>query len=335
MAQIDLAVKMGTANTAIFMAGNGIVLYEPTILAYVGDPIKGHVKAVGSEALEMVGRTSDYSTLVNPVIDGMIYDPDACVEILTKFLKKVIPPFIVKPNINLIMGIPAGLSLQDRLLYEEIALKSGVKSVTLVENIILAAIGLDLPVQANYGAFIVNIGAGLTEIGSISLCSVVGGCAVNIGGNMMDSAFKDYLSGKYNIRVGINELRKLKLSIGSLFPNDSRVETVSGMNTYTSNIATADVAAVDIRKVLLPYYLQIAETIEGVINNCTPEIASDIKHRGIFLTGGGSTISGLKEVFEKKLGLRVHISEDSEYAAIIGAGKLMSNPALLKAIVEK
>lgn len=335
MAQIDLAVKMGTANTSIFMAGNGIVLYEPTILAYVGDSVKSHVKAVGNEALEMVGRTPEYSTLLYPVMDGLISDPDACVEILERFLRKIIPTYIIKPHINMIFGIPSGLNMQERLLYEEIALKAGAKSVTLVENIILSAIGLDLPIQSNYGAFIVNIGAGITEIGSVSLCSVVSGCAVNIGGNMMDAALKDYLAGKYNIRVGINELRNLKISIGSLFPNDARSETVSGMDTFTSNITTADITSVDIRTVLLPYYLQIADTIEGVINNCTPEIGSDIKRRGIYLTGGCSCIPGLKETFEKKLGLNVHIGEDAAYSSIIGAGKLMSNPALLKAILDK
>lgn len=335
MAQIDLAIKMGTANTGIFMAGNGIVLYEPTILAYVGDSTNGHIKAVGNEALDMLGRTPDYATLISPVMDGMVTDPDACAEILSRFIKKIVPPSLFKPHINLIMGIPAGLNISERLLYEEIAAKAGIKSVTLVENIILAAIGLDLPVQSNYGAFIVNIGAGHTEIGSVSLCSVVEGCAVNIGGNMMDAALKDYLAGKYNIRIGMNELRKLKVSIGSLYSNDMRTEKLSGMNTYTANIDTAEISAIDIMTVLLPYYLRIAETIEGVINNCTPEIASDIKRRGIYITGGGSSIPGLKRLFEKKLDLKVHITDDSAYAALIGGGKLISNPALLKAILDK
>lgn len=334
MASMEIAVEIGTSFTSIYMSGQGIVLYEPTIVAFLGDPKQRRVRAVGNQAIEMLGKTPDKTTLVTPVVDGIIVDPDACVVMLKEYVKKLLPEsYLFFPKIKALLGVPTGLTLEERKMYEDVCAAARIGEITMIENIILSGIGIDLPVAAPNGGLIVNIGGGATEIAALSLCGVISGCGVTIGGNMMDKALIDHLTGKFSLKAGLKTVRQLKHTIGSLFETDNSQMDIEGIDIRTKIPARETVYATDVREVLLPYYLRICDAVENIINMCPPEIAGDIYKTGIYVVGGASEITGLSEVMTERLKLPVYIPPDPAYASILGAGRLLKDKDLLKDIL--
>ena len=197
------------------MPGNGIVLCEPSVIAYDGKPESRRVKAVGKSAAAMEGRASDRINVIRPVEDGVIANADACRDMLTAFLLKVVRPGLFGPKIRAVVGIPVGLSLEERRVYDDVFAKAGCTYVTMVENAMLSAIGAGLPVHTHKSSLIVDIGGGMTEIAVISLASIVSGCAINVGGDMMDKALRDFIMGKYDFGVGTETIKRIKSRIGS------------------------------------------------------------------------------------------------------------------------
>lgn len=333
MAAMEIAVEIGTGFTSIFVPGNGIVLREPTVIAFVGDERYRRVHAVGVQAEKMLGMTPERTTIVEPVTDGVISDPEACGLLLKEFIKKILPQsYIFFPKIKALLGIPTGLSMQERAVYEDVCAVAGISEVTMIDNIILSGIGLDLPIDSAGGGVVVNIGAGTTEIAALSLAGVVSGCGVTIGGKMMDKALMDYIAGKYDLKVGVLTARKIKNEIGSLYENDTSDKLVSGRNITTKNTGSAYVTAEDVCTVVKPYYMRIADAVESIINMCPPEIAGEIYRRGIHVVGGGSKILGIEKVFAERLDVNVYTVEEPSLCAITGAGKLLRNKQLLRQI---
>lgn len=336
MAAMEIALEIGTSYTTIFLSGQGIVLREPTIVAFQGDARSRRVRAVGNAALEMLGKTPDKTTVVTPVIDGIIADPDSCIVMLKEFVRKLLPEsFLFFPRIKAILGVPTGLTFEERRAYEDVCAAARINDITVIDNIILSGVGIDLPVASPNGGLIVNIGGGVTEIAALSLGGVITGCGVTIGGNMMDKALIDYLAGKFNLKVGLNAVRKMKHDIGSLSEADNAKYDVEGVDIRTKTPASVTVFATDIRDALLPYYGKISDAIESIINTCKPEIAADIYKTGIYIVGGGSMIFGLEEFMEERLGLHVCVPPDPQYAAIVGGGKLLTDTALLSDILQQ
>ena len=336
MATMEIALEIGTSYTSIYLLGQGIVLREPTILAFLGTPGSHRLRAVGNEAMEMLGKTPDKTTIVTPVVDGVITDRDACVIMLKEYIKKILPEsYVFFPKIKAILGIPMGLSMEERKMYEDVCFAAHISSVTMIENIMLAGIGIDIPVAESGGGFVVNIGGGVTETAALSLGGVISGCSVSIGGNMMDKALIDFLAGRLNIKVGVNTVRRLKKEIGSLAPNDNLQMRVEGVDVRTKIPVSETVYATDIREALLPYYNRICDAVENMINMCPPAIAGDMYNNGIYVVGGGSLIYGLADVMKSRLQLNVYVPDSAEYAVILGAGKLLSDKALLKSILEE
>lgn len=334
MAALEIAVEIGTGFTSIYLPGNGIVLREPTVIAFIGDPKNKRVHAVGAAAEAMIGKTPERTTVVEPVVGGIITQPEACGILLREFVKKIVPSsYVFFPRIKAVLGIPTGLDLSERNLYEEVCAAAGIADVVMVENILLSGLGIDMPVSAAGGGIVVNIGAGATEIAALSLAGVVSGCGVTIGGQMIDKAIVDHIAGKYDLKVGTLTARKIKEQIGSLYENDTAELTVSGRSVTTKNIGTALIAACEICGVIKPYYLRIADAVESIINMCPPEIVADIHSRGLFVVGGGSKILGLEQTFSERLGVRIHTVEDPSYCVIMGAGKLVGDKNLLQAVL--
>ena len=335
MAVMEIAVEIGTGFISLYLAGNGIVLREPTIIAFQDDPKNKRVRAVGAAAEQMLGKTPERTTIVTPVEDGVIVDPEACTVLLRAFIRKILPAsYVFAPKIKAIVGIPMGLTVEERGMYEDVCVAAGISEVTMVDNVMLTGVGIDLPVSGS-GGLLVNIGAGTTEIAALSLAGVISGCAVTIAGNKMDNAIIDYVAGKYDVSIGKLAARKLKNEIGSLFSNDMSEAAVSGRNVRTKNSASTFVLAAELCDVLRPYYLQIAEAVESIINMCPPEIAGDIYRRGIWVVGGGAQILGLRETFSERLKLSVYSVDDPSYCTILGAGKLLSDKALLHEILTQ
>lgn len=331
----ELAVVIGTTNTSIYMIGNGIVLSEPTKVAYNGDPKLGKVRAVGEEAADMIGKAPPNTVLSFPVTDGFITDPDACRDMLRAFLGKLLKPKVLAPRLRVLAGVPTGLTIEERRIYDDVFSKVGISETIMVENVLLAAVGIDLPVHTHKVSLIANLGGGISEIAAVSLGGIVSGCGINVGGGMMDRALRDFIMGKYNFRIGMSAIAKLKSEIGSLYSNDKSTLSVSGTDLIARSPSSITVKATDVMEALMPYYLRIADAADTIIKSLPPETAADISTDGLHLTGGASKIPGLDKLLSERLHLPVTVHADAEYAGILGAGKLLLNPVLLNEILSQ
>lgn len=331
---MDIAIDLGTSYTSIFVSGNGIVLHEPSVIAYY-DTSKRTTRAVGSAAYLMRGKAPDKTKIVSPIVDGAIKDPDACAAMLGEFVKKVMPQsYILKPRVHAIVGVPTGITVDERKMYEEVLMRAGVDEISMVNSIMLAGIGVELPVASSYGGFIASIGGGVTEIAVLSLCGIVTGCSINIGGDMIDRTMSDSMRGLYRLKIDPVTVRKVKERIASLIRNDCAATTVCGIDIETKTVRRAEVTADKLYGAVSVYYKNIIDTIESVINSCSPAVAAEIQDSGIHIVGGGAKIPGLAALVSDELGIRVHIPQDSEYAAVLGGGKLLSDRDLLDDILR-
>ena len=216
MATMEIAVEIGTSYTSIYLSGSGLVLREPTVVAYTGAGERRKVRAVGNKAIEMLGKTPERTLIVSPVVDGVIVDPDTCAVLLRAFIGRIVDDgySFFRPRIKAILAVPMGLEKKQYKTYEDVCFAADISEVTTIESIILAGVGIDMPLTSPHAGLVVNIGGGATEIAALSLCGIIDGYGVSIGGNMMDNALIDYISGKKSLRLGTNTARKLKHDIG-------------------------------------------------------------------------------------------------------------------------
>ena len=335
MAKMDIALDLGTSFTSIFVSGDGIVLHEPSVIAYFDDGGKRRTRAVGNEAYYMMGRTPEKTKTVCPIVDGSIKDPDACADMLGEFICKILPEsYIIKPRIRCIVGVPMGVNVADRETYESVLMSAGIDEIIMVNSIMLSAIGADMPVSSNFGGLVTSIGGGGTEIAVLSLCGIITGCGINIGGDMIDRALTDRVSGVYRLNVGKTAMRVVKEKICSLIRNDCASTTVSGIDIETKNISTKTVSSDMLYGVVFDYYKNIIDAVESIINSGTPTVAAEIQRCGITVVGGGAKMLGLAPVMSKLLKLNVNIPHEAQYAAVLGGGRLLSDDDLLYDIMS-
>ena len=336
MATINLAVEIGTSYTSIFVSGEGVVLRESTTIAYNGEGEKKKPIAYGNEAYKLIGKAPDKTVVVNPVRDGYIVEVEAMTDLMTEFIKRILPTsYVFYPKIKVLLAVPTGLEVEERKIYEEIMLKSGVAEVTLVDNVITTAHGLELPIDAPESALVVNMGSGVTEIALISLCGTITGCSISVAGAMLDRALMDFVTGKYGIKIGIATARRVREEIASLYVNDTSSMEVSGISINTLTPKTVRIYAIDTYEALMPYFARIAEAIKGNTNLCPPELAESLHENGVFIAGGLSKTPGLKEFFADIIELPVTVAPDGELTAIYGAGKLLEDKPLLNKIIAQ
>ncbi len=335
MAVMEIAVEIGTSYTSIYYLGAGVVLREPTVVAYIGEGSNKKLFASGEAAVKMKGKTPEKTTVVSPVADGYVADVEACTAMMKDFIKRILPPsYVLFPKIRALLVVPAGLTVDDYKTYEDILHKAGVRETMLVENAMATAIGAGIQVDTN-GGFIANIGGGTTEIALISLAGIITGQSFNLGGNAMDKALADFLIGKYSFKVDVATARRIKEEIGSLYANDISSMDVMGIDTKIAAPASMTVYATDVYEALKPYYDNIARAIVGVTNLCPPELAGIIEGQGIVLSGGAAKLPGLMRTFREQITFPITIAEDPEYTAILGAGRLLADKQLLSQIHQQ
>ncbi len=335
MAKMDIALDLGTAFTSIFVSGGGVVLREPSVISYYDNGTKSSMRAVGNDAYAMIGKAPEKTKIVYPIIDGVIKDPDACACMLGEFIKKILPSsYIIKPKIRAVLGVPTGITVSERKMYEEVLITAGIDEIDMVNSVMLAAIGVELPVTSSYGGFIVSIGAGATEIAVLSLCGIVSGCAINIGGDMIDRTLMDSIRGIYKLKTDRPTVRRVKENILSLIRNDCAAMTISGIDLSTKNICTREVRANELYGAVSVYYYNIIDAVASVINSCSPAVASEVKKSGICVVGGGANIPGLALAMKEKLDLRISIPQDPQIATVMGGGMLLNDPYLLEDIIK-
>jgi rod shape-determining protein MreB len=329
----DLAIDLGTANTLVYVKGEGIVCNEPSVVAVQKDN-RGtrRVLAVGVEAKRMLGRTPGNINAIRPLKDGVIADFEITEAMLRYFIQKIHNrKTLVRPRI--IICVPFGVTEVEKRAVRESAESAGAREVYLVEEPMVAAIGAGLPITEPTGNMIVDIGGGTTEVAVISLAGIVFSKSVRVGGDKMDEAIVQYIKRKYNLLVGERTAEMVKITIGSAYPgNEIQTMEIKGRDLVAGVPKTVEITDEEIRDSILEPINQIVEAVRIGLERTPPELASDIVDKGIVLAGGGALLRNLDTLLREETGLPVMLADDPLTAVVMGAGKVLDELALLRDI---
>ena len=326
----DLAIDLGTANTCVFARGQGIVVNEPSIVAV--NNLSDRIEAVGTAAKEMLGRTPGSITAIKPMRDGVIADFDAAERMLGYFIKKAQQSRrFVRPRV--IIGVPSEISQVERRAVRDSAYRAKASEVHLVEEAMAAAIGAGLPIESASGNMIVDIGVGTTDIAVISMAGVVYSKSVRIAGNAMDEAITLFVRREHNLLIGERTAERIKMELGSASPlSERRSMEVKGRHLIEGMPVTVTLSDHEVRGALEEPVRAIVQAVRDALERIPPELSSDICDRGIVLSGGGALLQNLDERFRRETGLPVMICEEPLSAVVLGAGRMLSDTALLRKV---
>lgn len=329
-----IAIKLGSSNTSIYKQGEGLVLFEPTMVAYsVQDTVKT-VLAVGTNAKKMQGRTEESVIVASPVSEGRITDPDLATAMLKIYLSRIIPSFIIKPRIRAVVCVPIGLTHKEKKLIELVCNTAGIQDAIIIPAVMAGAIGYNLPVSEPGGLCLVNIGGGSTDIAIVSVNSIISGINLGVGGITLDRAIEKAIEEVYRIRIGAGVAESVKEEIGSLYARDASNTEVSGVDLESGLAKCVVVDASVVYAAIVSYYDKIADGILAAIKECPANIMEDVQNRGVFMMGGASLITGAEQYFRRRLNLPVIIQDETTAVDVLGAGKLLSEPKHLKELAE-
>ena len=327
----DLAIDLGTANTLVFVSGQGIVLREPSVVA-----LNNHTKevqAVGMEAKQMLGRVPDSITAIRPMKDGVIAHFEVTERMIRHFIQKVHNnrKTLVRPRI--IVAVPSGVTQVERRAVRDSAESAGAREVFLIDEPMAAAIGVGLPIQEPSGNMIIDIGGGTTEVAIISLSGVVYSKSVRIAGDEMDEAIVNYVKRKYNVLIGERMAEDVKIQIGSAYPMEKPMTMeVKGRDLVAGIPKTLVISDEEIREALADTFREIVEAVKISLERTPPELAADIVDKGVVVAGGGSLIQGVDVLLREAIGLPITLASDALSVVAQGAGKVLSDPILLEKV---
>ena len=330
---VDLAIDLGTANTLIYVKGQGIVCNESSVVAVQKDARGARrVLAVGIEAKRMLGRTPGNIVAIRPLKDGVIADFETTEAMLRYFIRKVHNRHaLVRPRI--VICVPNGITEVEKRAVRESAESAGAREVYLMEEPMAAAIGAGLPVTEPVGNMIVDIGGGTTEVAVISLAGVVFSRSVRFGGDKMDEAISQYIKRKYNLLIGERTAELIKITIGSAYPaEETQTMEIKGRDLVAGVPKTVELSDEEIRDSLLEPINQIVEAVRVALERTPPELASDIVDKGIVLAGGGALLRNLDVLLSGETGLPVMQADDPLTAVVMGAGKALDELSLLREV---
>src|SRR5262245_56242630 len=329
----DLAIDLGTANTLIYVKGQGIVCNESSVVAVQKDPRGARrVLAVGLEAKKMLGRTPGNIVAIRPLKDGVIADFETTEAMLRYFIQKVHNHRkLVRPRI--VICVPNGITEVEKRAVRESAESAGAREDYLMEEPMAAAIGAGLPVTEPVGNMIVDIGGGTTEVAVISLAGIVFSRSVRVGGDKMDESIIQYIKRKYNLLIGERTAELIKITIGSAYPGDEiQTMQIKGRDLVAGVPKTVELSDEEIRDSLLEMINQIVEAVRVALERTPPELASDIVDKGIVLAGGGALLRNLDVLLREETGLPVMVADDPLTAVVMGAGKALDELSLLREV---
>ena len=325
----DLGVDLGTSNTLVYVKHKGIVISEPTIVVVesTGDR---KILAVGDDARIMLGRTTEGILAVRPMREGVITDFDMTVEMIRYFIHKAIgSSYLVRPR--LFLSFPCSISPIERRAVSEASKQAGARKVFLVEKPFLSALGSGLPVYDPNGCMVVDIGGGTTDVAVISLGGVVISHSVRVGGTKMDEAILNFIKHEFNIVIGDRTAEEVKLDLGSALPlKDDRRARIRGRDMVTNLPQTTEITSAQIYEAIREPCLAILGAIKWVLERTPPELAADIMHNGIYLTGGSALLYGMDQMIASVLGVPVLLAKEPADCAVLGLGYLIENFELLE-----
>jgi len=332
----DMAIDLGTANTLVYVKGQGIVLNEPSVVAIENSDGKNKVIAVGEEAKQMFGKSPGNIKVIRPLRDGVIADFEVAEEMLKYFIHKVHNRRAFTSPI-IIICVPSGSTGVERRAIHESAERAGARKVYLIEEPMAAAIGAGLPVTEPSGSMIVDIGGGTTEVAVLSLGGIVYSESARVGGDKMDEAIIAYMRRQHNLLIGSMSAEKLKKNIGTAYaPEDGDGEkySIKGRDLVNGVPKELILNQRNVAEALAEPVGTIIEAVKRALENTAPELAADIVDRGITLTGGGALLTGMDSVLRKATGLPVTIAEDTLLSVALGTGKVLDEMKTLKRVLE-
>ena len=331
----DLAIDLGTANSLVWMKGEGIVLNEPSVVAIRTDRgARNRILAVGLEAKNMLGRTPGNIVAMRPMGDGVIADFEVTEAMLRYFIRRVHNRRrFVRPR--MVIVVPSGITPVERRAVREAAESVGAREVFLIEESMAAAIGANLPFTEPIGNLVIDIGGGTTEVALISLAGIVYSQSIKVGGDKMDSAIIKYIRRNYNLLIGERTAEIIKNTIGNAYPDPENMQTIEvrGRDLIAGIPKTLTIDSEEIRLAIIEQTDAIVEAVTSVLEHTPAELAADITDKGIVLTGGGALLKNLDKLLIEKTKLPIQISEDPLSTVALGAGKVIDSSEILRKVM--
>jgi rod shape-determining protein MreB len=330
----DLAIDLGTANTLVYVRGNGIVLDEPSVVAVRRNGRGANkVLAVGREAKMMLGRTPGHIEAIRPMKEGVIADFEVAETMLRYFIKKANNPrTLIRPRV--ITCVPSSITQVEKRAVRESAESAGAREVFLIEEPMAAAIGAGLPITEPTSNMVVDIGGGTTEVAVISLAGIVYSKSVRVGGDKMDEAILQYTKNKYNLLIGEPTAELIKTTIGNAHRSDKLEQMeIKGRDLTTGIPKIVVIDSDEVRQAINEQVKTIVETVKSALEQTPPELAADIVDNGIVITGGGALLKGLDVLLREETGLPITITEDPLTTVVLGSGMALDNIDTLREVM--
>lgn len=328
-----IAIDLGTANSVVIVAGKGVVLNEPTVVAVTEDD--GRVVAVGNDAKEMLGKTPEGITASRPLRDGVIADYVVTEAMLSYFLTKALGGArLFKPDV--MVSVPAGVTSVEARAVLDAAYSAGAKQAYLIPEPLAAAIGAGLPVSEPSGNMIVNIGGGTSEVAVVSMNGMVVSGSVRVAGNKIDEAIGQYIRRKFSLLIGDKTAENVKKNIGSAFPllTEETME-VKGRDSVTGLPKTVVINSTEISQAIQMPLMQIVATVKNVLEQTPPELASDIIDKGLVMSGGSSLLRNLDKFIMQHTSVPVHVTDEPLLCVVRGVSSALDNLYLFNKSLTK
>ena len=323
----DIGIDLGTATTLIYIAGKGIVLREPSIVAM--DERNGQVLAVGDEAYTMLGKTASDIRVVRPLEDGVISDYEVTEQMLKHFFAKVNPSRVFKPRVC--VCVPSAITEVESRSVIDTVMSSGARNVYLIEEPVAAAIGAGIDITQPDGHFIIDIGGGTSDIAVISLSGVVESASIKVAGDQFNEAVVKYMRRKHNLLIGERTAEEMKMSIGCVFPPEEEMTMeIKGRCLLTGLPKLITVTSTEMMDAFEEPVERIMEAVHQVLERTPPELVADISSNGIVMTGGGSLIRGFDKLVTARTGIHTVVAENAIQCVAEGTGKSLESVGEMK-----
>jgi rod shape-determining protein MreB and related proteins len=328
----DLAIDLGTANTLIYVRGQGVVLDEPSVVAINAND--GRPVAVGLEAKRMMGRTPNHIKAIRPLKDGVIADFEVCEKMLRYFIQKVHASKWSKPR--MVICVPSGITGVEQRAVQDAAEYAGArKPVHIIEEPMAAAIGADLPVHEPSGNMIVDIGGGTTEVAVISLGGIVTAQSIRVAGDELDEAVLQYVKKEFSLAIGDRTAEEIKIQMGSAWPMEEELTAdIRGRDLISGLPRTVQITTEHVREAVAEPISAIVDAVKTTLDKTPPELAADIMEDGITITGGGALLGGLAERLAHETGMPILIANEPLYSVVIGSGRALENIDAMRGLMS-
>ncbi|MEE8485512.1 MAG: rod shape-determining protein [Acidimicrobiia bacterium] len=328
----DMAVDLGTANTLVFVRGQGVVLNEPSVVAI--NTRDNKPLEVGMAAKRMIGRTPSYIQAIRPLRDGVIADFEVTEKMLRYFIDKVhTGRFAARPRI--VICVPSGITSVERRAVEEAAYHAGARKAYTIEEPMAAAIGVGLPVHEPTGSMVIDIGGGTTEVAVISLGGIVTSKSIRIGGDEMDEAIIQWVKKEYSLMLGERTAEQVKMAIGSAWPYaDEPAAEVRGRDLISGLPKTIVLSSAEIREAIEEPIEAVVDAVKFTLDKTPPELSADVMERGIVLTGGGAYLSGLDVRLAHETGMPIVVPDRPLHSVVLGSGACLEEFDVLQMVLQ-